>query len=128
MLAPHSVMDTVIRMEAIRRELLFFFFMEVFMSKKLLSLGGGLVLALSLSSASVLAQDTATKTTTTTTTTARTTVQNPDGSYTVIEYPVGKEVTVDLTPNNLTGAKGIAHVRRSANGTNVALDLSGLPA
>jgi len=97
------------------------------MNKKILSLGGSFVLAFSLSGVA-LAQDTATKTTTTTTTTARTTVQNPDGSYTVIEYPVGKEVTVDLTPMNLQGAKGRARVMRSNSGTNVALDLSGLPA
>jgi hypothetical protein len=44
------------------------------------------------------------------------------------EYPVGKEVTVDLTPLNLQGAKGVARINRSDNGTNVALDLSGLPA
>lgn len=97
------------------------------MSKKILSLGGSLVLAFSLSG-SALAQDTTSKTTTTTTTTARTTVQNPDGSYTVIEYPVGKEVTVELTPLNLQGAKGVARVMRSNDGTRVALDLSGLPA
>jgi len=97
------------------------------MSKKILSLGGSLVLALSLSGVA-LAQETTTKKTTTTTTTARTTVQNPDGSYTVIEYPVGKEVTVELTPQNLQGAKGIARVMRSTDGTKIALDLSGLPA
>src|SRR5439155_18168403 len=32
----------------------------------------------------------------TTTTTVTKTVQNPDGTYTVIEYPVGKETTVSL--------------------------------
>jgi hypothetical protein len=101
--------------------------MEVFMNKKILGVGGTLVLAFSLSGVA-LAQDATTKTTTTTTTTARTTVQNPDGSYSVIEYPVGKEVTVELTPLNLQGAKGMARVMRSTSGTNVALDLSGLPA
>lgn len=74
-----------------------------------------------------VAQDTTQKTTTTTVT-KKEVVQNPDGSYTVIEYPVGKEVTVELTPNNLQGAKGWARVMRSDDGTNVAVDLSGLPA
>jgi hypothetical protein len=74
----------------------------------------------------VYAQDTTTKTTTTIT--KKEVVQNPDGSYTVIEYPVGKEVTLDLTPMNLQGAKGWAKVMRMADGTTVALDLSGLPA
>ena len=73
----------------------------------------------------VYAQDTST--TTTTTVTKKEVVQNPDGSYSVIEYPVGKEVTVDLTPMNMQGAKGWAKVMRTANGTNIAVDLSGLP-
>jgi hypothetical protein len=56
-------------------------------------------------------------------------VQNPDGSYTVIEYPVGKEVIVNLTPGTtVAGAKGVARVMRSADGTTVHLDLSGVPA
>ena len=55
-------------------------------------------------------------------------VQNPDGSYSVIEYPIGKEVTVELTPMNIQGAKGWAKVMRTDTGTNIALDLSGLPA
>jgi hypothetical protein len=74
------------------------------MNKKLVSIGGGLILTFSLSGA-VLAQDTsATTTTTTKTTTVKKTVQNDDGSFTVIEYPVGKEVTVELTPMNIQGA------------------------
>lgn len=80
----------------------------------------------------IYAQDTtskdATKTTTTTTTTRTEVIQNADGTYTVIEYPVGKEVMVELTPNNLQGAKGLAKVMRTADGTTVAVDLSGLPA
>lgn len=96
------------------------------MSKKLFSIGGTLVLAFSLSH-TASAQDTTT-TTTTKTTTVKKAVQNADGSYSVIEYPVGKEVTVELTPMNMQGAKGLARVMRSNEGTNVALDLSGLPA
>lgn len=56
-------------------------------------------------------------------------VVNPDGSYTVIEYPVGKEVTVSLLPSaTVPGGKGIARVIRAADGTKVYFDLSGLPA
>lgn len=58
-----------------------------------------------------------------------TVVQNPDGSYTVIEYPADKEVTVNLIPGTtIAGAKGMARVMRSADGTKVHLDLSGVPA
>ncbi len=84
------------------------------------------VLSLSiLMSGFIYAQDT---TTTTTTVTKKEVVQNADGSYSVIEYPVGKEVTVELTPMNIQGAKGWAKVLRAADGTTVAVDLSGLPA
>lgn len=55
--------------------------------------------------------------------------QNPDGSYTVIEYPVGKEVTVTLTPvTTVTGSTGVARIVRAADGTKVLVDLSGIPA
>jgi len=74
----------------------------------------------------IYAQDTTM--TTTTTTTKKEVVQNADGTYSVIEYPVGKEVTVELTPMNIKGAKGWAKVLRAADGTSVAVDLSGLPA
>ena len=87
-------------------------------------LGSGLALSIAFSSFA-LAQDT-TKTTTTTTTTKAEVVQNADGTYTVIEYPVGKEVTVQLTPNNLEGASGTARVLRAADGTKVYLDLAGV--
>ncbi|MGC2237957.1 MAG: hypothetical protein WA584_17490 [Pyrinomonadaceae bacterium] len=73
----------------------------------------------------IYAQDTQT---TTTTVTKKEVVQNADGSYSVIEYPVGKEVTVELMPTNIKGAKGWAKVLRAADGTSVAVDLSGLPA
>lgn len=93
--------------------------------KSLLKLSGGLALSLVFSSFA-MAQDKTTKTTTTTTTTKTTAVQNPDGSWTVIEYPVGKEVTVTLTPNNLQGATGTARVMRSADGTKIFMDLTGV--
>lgn len=66
---------------------------------------------------------------TVTTTTKKTeVVQNPDGTYSVIEYPVNKEVVVNLAPGTtVSGSRGTARIMRSADGTKVALDLSGLP-
>jgi hypothetical protein len=97
------------------------------MSKRILGLTGAVVLALSTAGA-VLAQDTQ-KTTTTTTTTVRQTVQNPDGTYTVVEYPVDKEVQVKLLPSTVApSATGTATVLRSANSTTIKLNLNGLPA
>ena len=56
-------------------------------------------------------------------------IVNPDGSYTVIEYPVGKEVVVNLTPaTTIRTSKGVARVMRSADGTKVWFDMSDLPA
>lgn len=93
--------------------------------RKLLTLSGGLILSAALTG---VAQD-ATKTTTTTTTSKTAVVQNADGTYSVIEYPVGKEVIVDLTPGStMASAKGRARVMRMGNETTVNLDLSGLPA
>jgi hypothetical protein len=54
-------------------------------------------------------------------------VQNPDGTYTVIEYPVGKEVSINLTPITVTGSTGVARVMRAADGTKVWVDLTGVP-
>jgi hypothetical protein len=55
-------------------------------------------------------------------------IKNADGSYTVIEYPVGKEVTVNLTPvTTVTGSTGVARVMRAADGTKIWVDLSGVP-
>ena len=92
--------------------------------KTLFTFTGSLILSAALTG---VAQDTTTKTTTTKTTVKSEVVQNPDGSYSVIEYPVGKEVMVELSPMGLAGAKGMAKVLRTADGTNIALDLSGLP-
>ncbi len=101
------------------------------MSRRLLSVLGGLVLSLAAAGA-VLAQETQPTTTTPTTTTTVTTtetkaVQNADGSWTVVEYPVDKEVTVNLTPLNIANATGRAVIHRMADGTMVKLDLAGLP-
>src|SRR3982751_5767091 len=84
-----------------------------------------------LASAAVLALGTVSiaQTTTTTTTTEKQVITHPDGSYSVIEYPVNKDVTVNLLPSSgITGVRGMAHVRRSANGTHVMFDLNGAPA
>jgi hypothetical protein len=70
-----------------------------------------------------------TQTQTTTTTQTTQTVQNADGTWTVIEYPAQKEVVVDFAPGtNFTTAKGRAKVTRMADHTMVTLDLAGLPA
>ena len=94
------------------------------MSKRLLCIAGGLALAFA-TSFTTFAQNTQTTTTTTTQTTK--TIKNADGSYTVIEYPVDKEVVVDLNPTSLIpGAKGTARIIRRNNDTTVNLDLTGL--
>ncbi len=61
-------------------------------------------------------------------TTEKKVVQNPDGSYTIIEYPVKKEVTVNLTPVNITGATGVATILRDDDGTRIKLNLANVPA
>ena len=93
--------------------------------KKLLTIGGSLVLTAALTGGAIAQETTVTKTTTTTT--KKEVVQNPDGSYSVIEYPVGKEVMVNLMPSGkMMNAKGMARVMRMDNETMVNLDLSGL--
>jgi len=62
------------------------------------------------------------------TTTVTKTVQNPDGTYTIIEYPVKKEVMLNLTPVNIAGAKGVATILRDDDGTRIKLNLTGVPA
>lgn len=58
-----------------------------------------------------------------------TTVQkNPDGTYTIIEYPAKKEVTLTLTPIASPSVKGVATVLRDDDGTRIKLNLSNLPA
>ena len=54
-------------------------------------------------------------------------VVNPDGSYTVIEYPAGKEVVLNLTPAGTITGKGVVHVTRSADGTHLVFNMNGLP-
>jgi hypothetical protein len=111
--------------------------LQVFMFKnKLFKFGTGLVFSVSLAG-TALAQtpspspsptDMPVTTTKTTTTTMKSeVVQNADGTYSVIEYPVNKEVVVDLTPmTSMSGAKGLARVMRMNNETTVNFDLSGV--
>jgi hypothetical protein len=88
------------------------------MSKHVLSVLGAVMLTLA-TAAIALAQ--------TTTTTVTQTVQNPDGTYTIIEYPAKKEVKINLTPVN-TPATGIATILRDDDGTRIKLNLTNVPA
>jgi len=53
-------------------------------------------------------------------------VQNPDGTYTIVEYPVGKETIVTLNPVGIT-ATGRATILRAADGTTIKVNLTSLP-
>ena len=64
----------------------------------------------------------------TTTTTVTKTVQNPDGTYTVIEYPAKKEVKINLNPVTIKSGKGIATILRDDDGTRIKLNLTEIPA
>jgi len=87
------------------------------MSKHVLSVFGAVMLTLAIA-AIALAQ--------TTTTTVTQTVQNPDGTYTIIEYPAKKEVKISLTPVG-TPAKGFATILRDDDGTRIKLNLTEVP-
>ena len=56
-----------------------------------------------------------------------TTVQTAEGTYTIVEYPVGKETLVTLTPVGITGATGTATVLRAADGTTIKFNFASLP-
>jgi len=90
------------------------------MNKRISLLAAALLI---LSAAAVIAAQTQT-----TTTTVTKTVQNPDGTYTVIEYPLKKETTVTLNPVVLTSSKGVATILRDDDGTRVVLNLTAIPA
>lgn len=89
------------------------------MSKHVSSVLAAVILTLTLS-ALAFAQ--------TTTTTVTKTVQNPDGTYTIIEYPAKKEVTLTLNPVAIQGAKGVATILRDDDGTRIKLNLTSVPA
>jgi hypothetical protein len=98
------------------------------MSKKAFSVLAAVILGLSAAALCLGQTQTTTTTVTKTPTTVTKTVQNPDGSYTIIEYPVGKETIVTLNPVTITGATGTATILRDDNGTRIKLNLTGLPA
>jgi len=89
------------------------------MSKHVLSVLGAVMLTLAIA-AIALAQ-------TTTTTVTQKVVQNPDGTYTIVEYPAKKEIKINLTPVN-TGATGFATILRDDDGTRIKLNLTNVPA
>src|SRR5512138_601243 len=64
----------------------------------------------------------------TTTTTVTKTVQNPDGTYTVIEYPAKKEIIVPLSTVANPAVKGVATILRDDDGTRIKLNLTNVPA
>ena len=68
------------------------------------------------------------QTTQTTTVTKVQAVQNPDGTYTIVEYPVGKETIVTLNPIGIAGATGTATILRDANGATIKVNFTKLPA
>jgi hypothetical protein len=86
------------------------------MSKHGLSVLAAVTLTLALA-AVALGQTTVTKT-----------VQNPDGTYTIIEYPAKKEVTLTLNPVKISGATGVATILRDDDGTRIKLNLTNVPA
>jgi len=89
------------------------------MSKHVLSVLGAVMLTLAIA-AIALAQET-------TTTVQKTVVQNPDGTYTIIEYPVKKEIKIQLNPVNTPGT-GMATILRDDAGTRIKLNLANIPA
>src|SRR5881398_710923 len=90
------------------------------MSKRLIAILGATLLLLTL------AVFTAGQVQTTTVT--KVTTQNPDGTYTIVEYPVGKETVVTLNPVGITGATARGTIIRDDNGTTIKLNLASLPA
>ena len=99
------------------------------MSGKLVTLFAGAVLVLSTAALALGQETTPTTTTVTQTpTTVTKTVQYPDGTFTVIEYPVKKEVTLTLNPVTIMGASGVATILRDDDGTRIKLNLTGMPA
>ncbi|MDQ5844436.1 MAG: hypothetical protein M3539_03995 [Acidobacteriota bacterium] len=94
------------------------------MSKRISLLAAALLI---FSASAFVAAQTTTTTVTQTPTTVTKTVQHPDGTYTVIEYPVGKEVQLILNPVTLTQGKGVATILRDDNGTKVILNLTDVP-
>lgn len=100
------------------------------MSKRLSIFSAALLIisAAALANAQTVVTQTPTTTVTQTPTTVTKTVQNADGTYTVIEYPLKKETVVTLNPVTLTNAKGTATILRDDNGTRIVLNMTDVPA
>src|SRR3989441_12209576 len=90
------------------------------MSKRLIAVLGAALLLFSLAVVSSGQVQT-------TTVTKVQTTQNPEGTYTIVEYPVGKQTVVSLNPVGLTGATGRATILRDPTGTTIKLNLTSLP-
>jgi len=95
------------------------------MSKRISILAAAVLI---ISSAVFVAAQTTTTTVTQTPTKVTKTVQSPEGTYTVIEYPVGKEVQLTFTPVSLTTSKAVGTILRDDTGTRVILNLTDVPA
>ncbi|HEV2714609.1 MAG TPA: hypothetical protein VGU64_05050, partial [Terriglobales bacterium] len=91
------------------------------MSKSLTAVLGATLLIVSLAVVAVSQVQT-------TTVTKTQAIQNPDGTYTIVEYPVGKETIVTLNPIGITGATGQATILRAADGTTIKVNVMSLPA
>ena len=89
------------------------------MSKHVLSVLGAVILTLAVAAVAIAQV---------TTTTVTKTVQNPDGTYTVVEYPAKKEIQINLTPVTVAEAKGVATILRDDDGTRIKLNLTSIPA
>lgn len=100
------------------------------MSKRISILLAALLIisAAALANAQTIVTQTPTTTITQTPTTVTKTIQNPDGTFTVIEYPLQKETIVTLNPVALTNANGTATILRDDNGTRIVLNMTGVPA
>lgn len=96
------------------------------MSNKALAFFAGVIIV--LASAALVYAQTPTTTVNQTPTKVIQTTQHPDGTFTVIEYPLKKEVKVMLNPVTLTNAKGVATILRDDDGTRVVLNLTDVPA
>jgi hypothetical protein len=88
------------------------------MTKRLIAFLGTTLLLLALTAAAIGQVQT---------TTVTKVQQNPDGTYTIVEYPVGKETVVALNPVGIN-ATGTATILRRADGTTIKLNLASVPA
>ena len=88
------------------------------MTKKLIAFLGTTLLLFALTAAAIGQVQT---------TTVTKVQQNPDGTYTIVEYPVGKETVVTLNPLGIN-ATGTATILRKADGTTIRVNLTSLPA